>query len=107
MYVNAKMLPAVTVPGIREGRMRERSEGGNSIMMYLIHCKNLCKCYNVPTPRTKKKEKRRYRAETCLAMSSVPITFNFPFCLIKSKLKKYYLASQSYRLLLISFSKMR
>jgi hypothetical protein len=58
MYVNAKMLPAVTVPGIREGRMRERSEGGNSIMMYLIHCKNLCKCYNVPTPCTKKKKKK-------------------------------------------------
>jgi hypothetical protein len=21
-------------------------------MTYLIHCKNLCKCYNVPTPCT-------------------------------------------------------
>jgi hypothetical protein len=27
-------------------------EGDNSSMRYLIHCKNLWKCYNVPTPST-------------------------------------------------------
>jgi hypothetical protein len=57
MYVNAKMIPVETVPEIREGRMGKRSRGGNSCMMYLIHCKNLCKYYNVPTPSTTIKNK--------------------------------------------------
>jgi hypothetical protein len=53
MHVNAKMRPVETVPGIRGGGMGERSGGGgNSSMIYLIHCKNLCKCYDVLTPRT-------------------------------------------------------
>jgi hypothetical protein len=26
--------------------------GMNSSMIYLIYCKNLCKCYNVPSPST-------------------------------------------------------
>jgi hypothetical protein len=50
MYVNAKMIPAETVPGVRCGRMKEISRGRNSSRIYLIHCKNLCKCYNVPHP---------------------------------------------------------
>jgi hypothetical protein len=41
MYVNTKLIPVETVPGIGGGRMKERSG-------YLIHCK----CYNVPPPRT-------------------------------------------------------
>jgi hypothetical protein len=46
MYVNAKMITVETVPGIRGwGRA---VEGWNSSMIYFIHCKNLCKCYNVP-----------------------------------------------------------
>jgi hypothetical protein len=36
MYVNAKMIPVETVP----------VEGVNSSVIYLIHCKNHCKCYN-------------------------------------------------------------
>jgi hypothetical protein len=53
MYVNAK-----TVPGIRGGGNEESSGEGNSSMIYLIYCKKLCKCYNVPTPSKtiKKKE---------------------------------------------------
>jgi hypothetical protein len=43
MYVNVKMIPVETVLGIG---------GGNLIMMYLIHCKNLCKGYSVPPPST-------------------------------------------------------
>jgi hypothetical protein len=50
LYVNAKMIPVETVPGIRGGGRGESSGGGNQV--YLIHCKNLCKCYNVPTPST-------------------------------------------------------
>jgi hypothetical protein len=42
------MIPVETVPGVRGGRMRERSAGGE----YLIHYKNLCKCYNIVTPST-------------------------------------------------------
>jgi hypothetical protein len=31
---------------------RESSEMSNSSIIYLKHCKNLCKCCNVPTPST-------------------------------------------------------
>jgi hypothetical protein len=50
MYVNAKMIPVETVPGIRGGEMWESSGRVNSCKIYLLHCKNLCKCYNVPHP---------------------------------------------------------
>jgi hypothetical protein len=43
MYVNAKIIPVETVPGIGEGGMKESSGGANSSMIYLIHCKNLYK----------------------------------------------------------------
>jgi hypothetical protein len=39
MYANAKMMPVEAVPGIRGGGMRDD---------ILIHCKKLCKYYNVP-----------------------------------------------------------
>jgi hypothetical protein len=32
--------------------MKESSGGGEFNMIYLIHCKNLCKCYSVPSPNT-------------------------------------------------------
>jgi hypothetical protein len=51
-FVHVKMTAVETVLGIRGGRVEERSRGGNSSMIYLIHCKNLCICYNVPTPST-------------------------------------------------------
>jgi hypothetical protein len=54
MHVKAKMIPVETVPGIRrQGMAMERV---NSSMTYLIHCKDLCKCYNVPPPSTTIKE---------------------------------------------------
>jgi hypothetical protein len=31
---------------------------GNSRMIYLIHCKNFCKCHNVPPPSTTIKKKK-------------------------------------------------
>jgi hypothetical protein len=52
MYVNAKVIPVETVLGIRRGGMKESSGRVNSSMTYLIHWKNLYKCYNVPTPNT-------------------------------------------------------
>jgi hypothetical protein len=50
MCVNANMIPAETVPGIRGGGTGESSGGGISSMIYLMHCKNLCKRDNVPHP---------------------------------------------------------
>jgi hypothetical protein len=42
MYVNGKMRPVETIPGMGEGpRM---TEAGNSTV---ICCKNFCKCHNV------------------------------------------------------------
>jgi hypothetical protein len=35
----------------------------NSCMIYLIHCKNLCKCHNIPTPSTIIKEEKRMEFE--------------------------------------------
>jgi hypothetical protein len=58
MFVNAKVMPVETVPGIREGGWQTAVEGVNSSMIYFIHCKNLCKCYNVPTPSTTIKKKK-------------------------------------------------
>jgi hypothetical protein len=34
--------------------IKKSGEGVNSRMIYLIHCKNFCKCHNVPPPSTKK-----------------------------------------------------
>jgi hypothetical protein len=61
MYVNAKMIPVETISGIGGGRDKgEWWRGENSGMIYLIHCKNLCKCHNVPLspPSTTIKEKK-------------------------------------------------
>jgi hypothetical protein len=37
--------------------MKEDGSGGEFVYVYLIHCKNLCKCHNVPRPITIIKEK--------------------------------------------------
>jgi hypothetical protein len=50
MYVNAKMIVVETIPGGGERGQRRIMEGVNSSVMYLIHCKNFCKCPNVPHP---------------------------------------------------------
>jgi hypothetical protein len=64
MYVNAQMRPIETVPGIKGGGGRREVEGMNSSMMYLIHFKNLYKCYNVPTPSTTIKKKKMHTCST-------------------------------------------
>jgi hypothetical protein len=46
MYVNGKMTPVETVPGMRE--IKESGGGVSSSMIYLIYYKNFCKCHNVP-----------------------------------------------------------
>jgi phage major head subunit gpT-like protein len=41
-YVNGKL------PGMCEWRKKRMMEEMKSSMAYLIYCKNLCKCHNVP-----------------------------------------------------------
>jgi hypothetical protein len=62
MYVNGKMIPAETIPRMGgKRRIKKNVEGVKSSMIYLIYCKNFCKCHSVPSPSTiqnKKKSKR-------------------------------------------------
>jgi hypothetical protein len=65
MYVKAKMIPVGTVPGTGgNGDEGEQWMGVNSNMIYLIHCKYLCKCYNLPTPSTTITKKKENREDT-------------------------------------------
>jgi hypothetical protein len=34
-------------------------EGVNSILIYLIYCKNFCKCHNVPPAQQQQRKKER------------------------------------------------
>jgi hypothetical protein len=43
-----KMISVETTPGMGEGEIKENDGGVNSTTIYLINCKNLCKCHNVP-----------------------------------------------------------
>jgi hypothetical protein len=49
-YVNEKMIPVKTSPGMWGGGIKENDGGVNSNMMYLIFCKNSGKCHSVPPP---------------------------------------------------------
>jgi hypothetical protein len=42
-----------------KAHIKERSGGETLSMIYLIHCKNLCKCHNVPPTQHKNKGKKR------------------------------------------------
>jgi hypothetical protein len=57
-----KVIPVGTVPRMGGGEGDERAvDQVKPSMIYLIHCKSLCKCYNVPPPSTTrilKKEKK-------------------------------------------------
>jgi hypothetical protein len=53
------MIPVETTPGIRVGGIKENIEEVNSYLICLMHCKNLCKCHNVPLLSTKTKEEKR------------------------------------------------
>jgi hypothetical protein len=46
MYVNGKMIPVKTIPGKGEGR--DKGEWWRVyVQVYLIYCRNICKCHNV------------------------------------------------------------
>jgi hypothetical protein len=44
------MRPVETIPGM-VGEIKKNGGGVNSSMIYLIYCKNFCKCHYIP-PRT-------------------------------------------------------
>jgi hypothetical protein len=52
MYVNGKMRPVETVPGMGGQGIKENDGGVNSSTIYLIYCKNFYKCHNVPLSST-------------------------------------------------------
>jgi hypothetical protein len=59
MYINGKMAPVRTSPGMREWGY-SIVEGVNSNAIYLICCKSFCQGHNVSTPSTTIKKKRSF-----------------------------------------------
>jgi hypothetical protein len=49
-----------TIPGMEERGMKVNIGGGDSSVIYLIYCKNFCKCYKVPSPNTTIKKKKAW-----------------------------------------------
>jgi hypothetical protein len=50
MYVSRKMIPAETILGMEGMGIKENDGGVKSNTIYLIYCKNFCKCYNILPP---------------------------------------------------------
>jgi hypothetical protein len=48
MYVNGKMIPVKLFQECGEAGQRRMMEKMNASMIYLIYCKNFCKCHSVP-----------------------------------------------------------
>jgi hypothetical protein len=48
MYVNGKMKPVETIPGMEEGVIKENERWGE-FNCGIFDCKNFCKCHNVPS----------------------------------------------------------
>jgi hypothetical protein len=46
------MIPVETIPGVRGGRDKGQWWRGEFELIYLIYCKNFCKCSNVSPPST-------------------------------------------------------
>jgi hypothetical protein len=47
-YVNGKMGPAETIPGVGGGAIKVNDGQMNSTIIYSMHGKNFCKCHKVP-----------------------------------------------------------
>jgi hypothetical protein len=54
------MIHVETVLGIRGGAWGREAQEVNSNMIYLIHCKKLCKCYSIPPPSMTNKKKKNF-----------------------------------------------
>jgi hypothetical protein len=60
MYVNGKITPVETIPGMGGVRDKDNDGGVNSSMISLIYYKKFCKCHNVPPPSTIYKKKKKF-----------------------------------------------
>jgi hypothetical protein len=58
------------------GMIKERVEGVNSSIIYLLHCKNFCKCHNVTPPRTTRKKETLKDISVCMTPVFTPIRDN-------------------------------
>jgi hypothetical protein len=67
MYVNGKMISTETVPEMEAGGMKKNGGRVNSSMIYLIHNKNFCKCYNTAPPSTTVKKMNMEKKEAAAA----------------------------------------
>jgi hypothetical protein len=56
MYVNEKMRPAETITGMEVGRIKENDRRDGFKYDIFVHCKNFCKCHNVPIALQKRME---------------------------------------------------
>jgi hypothetical protein len=63
MYVNGKMRPVETIPGIGGEVIKRFMWGVNSTMIYLIYCKNFCKCHNNKNKKKRNKKSKLNSAE--------------------------------------------
>jgi hypothetical protein len=63
MYISEKIIHVETVPGIKGVKIKKSGDKVNSRIISFIHCKNLCKCYNVPSPNTSIKKIRNVQGE--------------------------------------------
>jgi hypothetical protein len=43
-----KMILVENIPGMRGRRIKWTDGGADSSMIFLIYCKNFCKCHNIP-----------------------------------------------------------
>jgi hypothetical protein len=50
MYVNGKVIPVETIPGIEKGGIKENDEWGEFKLMYLIYYMNFSKCHDISHP---------------------------------------------------------
>jgi hypothetical protein len=66
--LNAKMLPVQTISGKRGG-------WDEFNIIYLIHCKNLCKCHNLL--HTKHNNKRRKVLSSLSGISAISVSLDF------------------------------
>jgi hypothetical protein len=81
MYINAKLILVETVLGIGGvGKWRRAVDGVNSSTIYLIHCKNLCKCYNVPPPRTTKTKRMKKKKKIGTKLIYLKLNKLWNFC---------------------------
>jgi hypothetical protein len=103
MCVNAQTIPAGTVPGIRGGNEGKKWKR-EAKMIYLIHCENLCKCYNVPPPSTRIEKKKDILAFSSLGGTDLTLSAFDMMRFVVIKLIYVYIFTAFFKLLSKAFS---